>query len=122
MNPHALAFDARGRLFVADRVNNRIQIFTQDGKFLAEWKQFGRPSGFYITGDTLYAIDADSTEALHPGWRKGVWIGSISKALPTAFVPDEAAGEGVVVAPNGNMYGAVNVAPHGITLYPKHQD
>ena len=28
-------------------------------------------------------------------------------------------GEGVVVAPNGNMYGAVNVAPHGITQYPK---
>jgi hypothetical protein len=118
-NPHALAFDAKGRLFVADRANNRIQIFDQDGKFIAEWKQFGRPSGFYITGDRLYAIDADSTEAIHPGWKKGVWIGSISKALPDAFVPDDGAGEGVVVAPNGNMYGAVNVAPRGITQYLK---
>jgi hypothetical protein len=118
-NPHALAFDAKGRLFVADRANNRIQIFSQDGKLLAEWKQFGRPSGFYISGDRLYAIDADSTEVLHPGWKKGVWIGSISKALPDAFVPDDQAGEGVVVAPNGNMYGAVNVAPHGITRYLK---
>jgi hypothetical protein len=118
-NPHALAFDAKGRLFVADRANNRIQIFSQDGKLLDEWKQFGRPSGFYITGDRLYAIDADSTEALHPGWKKGVWIGSISKALPDAFVPDDGAGEGVVVAPNGNMYGAVNVAPRGITRYLK---
>ena len=26
-NPHALAFDSQGRLFVADRVNGRIQIF-----------------------------------------------------------------------------------------------
>lgn len=118
-NPHALALDAKGRLFVADRGNNRIQIFSQDGKLLAEWKQFGRPSGFYISGDRLYAIDADSTEATHPGWKKGVWIGSISKALPDAFVPDDQAGEGVVVAPNGNMYGAVNVAPHGITRYLK---
>jgi hypothetical protein len=118
-NPHALAIDAKGRLFVADRANNRIQIFSQDGKLLDEWKQFGRPSGFYITGDRLYAIDADSTEAIHPGWKKGVWIGSISKALPDGFVPDEQAGEGVVVAPNGNMYGAVNVAPHGITRYLK---
>lgn len=116
-NPHALALDGKGRLYVADRGNSRIQIFTQDGKLLAEWKQFGRPSGFYIAGDRLYAIDADSTEAIHPGWKKGVWIGSISKALPDAFVPDDHAGEGVVVAPNGNMYGAVNVAPHGITRY-----
>ena len=118
-NPHALALDAQGRLYVADRVNNRIQIFTQDGKLIAEWKQFGRPSGFYISGDRLYAIDADSTEALHPGWKKGVWIGSISKALPDAFIPDDQAGEGVVVAPNGNMFGAVNVVPRGITRYVK---
>jgi DNA-binding beta-propeller fold protein YncE len=118
-NPHAMAFDRAGRLFVADRANNRIQIFSQGGKFIAEWKQFGRPSGFYITGDRLYAIDADSTEAIHPGgWKKGVWIGSISQAKAEAFVPDDAAGEGVVIAPNGNMYGAVNVAPRGITRYP----
>jgi hypothetical protein len=30
--PHALAMDSRGRLFVGDRGNNRIQIFDQDGK------------------------------------------------------------------------------------------
>jgi hypothetical protein len=119
-NPHALAFDGQGRLYVADRANNRIQIFTQDGKLISEWKQFGRPSGFYITGDRLYAIDADSTEALHPGWKKGIWIGSIASAKAQAFVPDEQAGEGVVVAPNGNMYGAVNVVPRGITRYLKH--
>src|SRR5205807_10332395 len=38
--PHALAFDSKGRLFVADRANDRIQIFDQDGKFLDQWKQF----------------------------------------------------------------------------------
>ena len=115
-----MALDGKGRLYVADRVNNRIQIFSQDGKFISEWKQFGRPSGFYITGDRLYAIDADSTDANHPGgWKKGVWIGSISEAKADAFVPDDQAGEGVVIAPNGNMYGAVNVAPRGITRYLK---
>ena len=119
-NPHALALDGQDRLYVADRANNRIQIFTQDGKLITEWKQFGRPSGFYITGDRLYAIDADSTEALHPGgWKKGVWIGSIARAKADAFVPDDQAGEGVVVGPDDNMYGAVNVAPRGITRYLK---
>ena len=119
-NPHALALDARGRLYVADRSNNRTMIFDQDGTFINEWKQFGRPSGFYIAGDRLYAIDADSSEANHPGgWKKGVWIGSIREGKAQAFVPDETAGEGVVVAPDGNMYGAVNVAPRGITRYGK---
>lgn len=118
-NPHALALDGQGRLYVADRANNRIAIFTQDGKRLAEWKQFGRPSGFYIAGDRLYVIDADSTEELHPGWKKGIWIGSIAKALPDAFVPDDHAGEGVAVAPNGMMLGAVNAVPRGITRYAK---
>jgi len=32
--PHALVFDSRGRLFVADRGNVRIQIFDQEGRFL----------------------------------------------------------------------------------------
>ena len=53
--------DSTGRLFVADRVNNRIQIFDQDGKFLEEWKQFGRPSGLYIDrNDNVYSADHQS--------------------------------------------------------------
>jgi hypothetical protein len=116
-NPHALAMDGKGRLYVADRGNGRIQIFSADGKFISDWKQFGLPAGLYIAGDRLYAIDADSTEAAHSGWKKGIWIGSIAKALPDAFVPDDRAGEGVVVSPDGSMFGAVNVSPHGITRY-----
>jgi hypothetical protein len=119
-NPHALALDSRGRLFVADRANSRIQIFNQDGKLLEVWTQFGRPAGLYIDKkDTLYAIDADSTEAIHPGWHKGVWIGSARTGKTTAFVPDDSAGEGVVVDASGNLYGAVNASPHGITKYAK---
>jgi len=56
--PHGLAMDSAGRLFVADRANNRIQIFDQDGKFLAEWKQFCRPSGVYIRDDIIYVTDS----------------------------------------------------------------
>ena len=43
--PHMLAIDSMERLFVADRGNARIQIFDQNGRYLTEWKQFGRPSG-----------------------------------------------------------------------------
>ncbi len=51
---HGLAFDSRGRLFVADRENNRVQIFDQEGNFIDAWTQFGTPSGLYLTpGDVL---------------------------------------------------------------------
>ena len=53
--------DSLGRIFVADRGNNRIQIFDQDGKFLDQWKQFGKPVSIFIDShDTLYSIDSDS--------------------------------------------------------------
>ncbi|MCH7940300.1 MAG: hypothetical protein IID13_11245, partial [Candidatus Marinimicrobia bacterium] len=47
-DPHDLKMDSQGRLFVADRGNNRIQIFSQDGELLDIWTQFGRPSGIWI--------------------------------------------------------------------------
>ena len=55
--PHALAFDARGRLWVADRGNHRIEIFDQNGTYLELRYMFGRPSGLFIRGDTVYVID-----------------------------------------------------------------
>ena len=125
-NPHALAFDSQGRLFVADRGNSRIQIFDQDGKFLAQWTQFGRPSGVFIDGsDRLFAIDADSSAASNTaGWRKGIWIGSAKDGTVTAYVPGHptsdpagAAGEGVVTDRAGNLYAAENTL-RGITKYP----
>jgi hypothetical protein len=33
---------------VADRGNSRVQIFNQDGRFLDQWRQFGRPRGIYM--------------------------------------------------------------------------
>src|SRR5205085_4635975 len=38
--PHGITIDSRGRLFVADRENSRIQIFDQDGSFIDQWRQF----------------------------------------------------------------------------------
>ncbi len=69
--PHALAFDSKGRLFVADRGNHRIQIFDQDGKLLDTFYQFGRVSGLFIKADdTLYAIDSESKQRKPPATGK----------------------------------------------------
>jgi DNA-binding beta-propeller fold protein YncE len=55
---HGLAMDSQGRLFVADRENNRVQIFDQEGRYVDAWPQFGTPSGLFITpDDVLYVAD-----------------------------------------------------------------
>jgi sugar lactone lactonase YvrE len=109
--PHALAMDSRGRLFVGDRGNNRVQIFDQDGKFLEEWKQFGRPSGVFIDGnDTLYVADHQSDQKTNPGFRKGITIGSARDGKVARFLPDpdpEGSQEGVAADARGNIYGSL---------------
>jgi DNA-binding beta-propeller fold protein YncE len=132
--PHALALDSRGRLFVADRGNHRIQIFDQDGKFLGEWKQFSRVSGLFITrSDTLYAIDSESSPERHPNWKTGVRIGSVKEDKVLQFIPPHAlltgaphgaAGEGIAVDADGNVYAAEGplsrqAAGGGLTKYTK---
>jgi DNA-binding beta-propeller fold protein YncE len=106
--PHGLAMDSQGRLFVADRANNRIQIFDQDGKFLAEWKQFGRPSGVFIDkSDNIYVADSQSSEKTNPGFRQGIRIGSAKDGKVMAFIVETAdlgALEGVAADDLGNVY------------------
>src|SRR5881409_1488170 len=78
--PHALAMDSRGRLFVGDRNNNRIQIFDQNGTFIEEWKQYSRPSGVYIDkNDIIYVADSESESVSqnHNGWKRGIRIGRV---------------------------------------------
>jgi sugar lactone lactonase YvrE len=118
--PHTLTMDSKGRLFVGDRGNNRVQIFDQDGNLLTIWTQFGRPSGIYIDRhDMLYVTDSESRDVdgygHHPGWKRGIRIGHASDGVLTAFIPDPepdrdhvitSGGEGIVVDGHGNIYSA----------------
>ena len=117
--PHTIAMDSRGRVFVGDRENNRIQIFEQDGTYITEWRQFGRPSGIVITADdTMYVCDSESgpDTGAHElmGIKKGIRIGSARDGSVTTFIEDmestrgdHSGAEGLGVDAEGNVYGAV---------------
>ena len=113
--PHALMFDAKGRLWVADRGNHRLEIFDADGKYLESRYMFGRISGFTIRNNMLYAIDSESGPFNHVNWRNGVRIGPLDEDRVTAFVPpferddrvyQGVAGEGIAVDADGVIFAA----------------
>lgn len=126
--PHALAMDSRGRLFVADRTNNRIQIYSQAGALLDSWFQFSRASGLFIDrNDVLYVADSESgsIEPARPEWQRGIRIGSARTGKVTAFIPDPvattrntSAAEGIAVDAAGVIYGA-EVGPRALKRYVK---
>ena len=116
LQPHALAFDSRGRLFVADRSNVRVLVLDQNFNHLATWYQFSRPSGIFIDkNDVIYVADAESggVDTTRKAWRRGIRIGSARDGSITAFIPDPdthltntSSAEGVAVDKNGVIYGA----------------
>ncbi|HEU4995367.1 MAG TPA: peptidyl-alpha-hydroxyglycine alpha-amidating lyase family protein [Gemmatimonadaceae bacterium] len=124
--PHALAMDSRGRLFVGDRSNNRILILDQNFNQLAVWYQFSRPSGIYIDrNDVIYVADSESGSVApaHKDWTRGIRVGSARDGSITAFIPDPSnttsgtsAAEGVAADARGNIYGA-EVGPKALKRY-----
>jgi DNA-binding beta-propeller fold protein YncE len=54
--PHDLFVGgSKGYVYVADRQNNRIQVFDEEGNFVAAWKQFGQPSSVFVDQrDNIY--------------------------------------------------------------------
>ncbi len=124
--PHAIRFDSKGQLVVADRHNHRVQILTKEGKYLGEYREFSRVSGIAIDpNDMIFAADSESTPKSHPGWLKGIRIGSVNDGKVTMFVPphktdspDGAMGEGIAVDAAGNVYTA-EATVRGVTKYVK---
>jgi DNA-binding beta-propeller fold protein YncE len=93
--PHALAMDSRGRLFVADRLNQRIQVFDQNGRFLAVWPAI-QASGLHITPDDIvYVADYQL--------RQGIVIARASDFQEVGFI-DGTLAEAVTVDAAGNVY------------------
>ena len=107
---HGLAVDRDGRIYVADRMNHRIQVFTEDGEYIEDWPDIYDPIGILIDeNDNFWVLDATLNRILkftldgrlldywgafakvsslgRPGWEGGM-------SLPHQMDVDE----------NGNLY------------------
>jgi hypothetical protein len=93
-----------------------FSTFDQDGRFLDQWKQFGRPSGVFVdANDTIYVADSQSNSRTNPGYTRGIRIGSVKDGKVTALIPfvepdpeknNNNGVEGVGADAQGNVYAA----------------
>ena len=134
--PHDLYVGgSRGYVYVADRLNNRIQVFDQDGAFIAAWRQFGQPSSVYVdTRDNLYVgatyQDASPDRPVTARNNRAIVVGHAITGELKYLIPDPGdlskmpdtgtSASGIAVDDQGNIF-AADVGFNNLRKYIKLQ-
>ena len=137
--PHDLYVGgSKGYVYVADRQNNRIQVFDQDGNFIAAWTQFGQPSSVYVdTRDNIYVGATYQDPVRGPGMGptagandRAIVIGNAITGKLEYLIPDPGdlskmtdtgtSASGIAVDDQGSIY-AADVGFNNLRKYVKVQ-
>ena len=107
--PHAIAVDRNNRIYVADRENSRIQVFSSDGKYVTEWNNVSRPDDLFIdSDDNLFVAELGeragidpSIEVLPHAPHARVTVLTLDGEVQTRFGGDDPVAPGNFFAPHG---------------------
>jgi hypothetical protein len=119
---------SRGWVYVADRKNNRVQVFDQNGAFIAAWTQFGQPSSVFVgRDDAIYVGASFPSPSATKGELRGIVVGHAITGALTAFIPDPADLEKVIrgtsasgiAADGAGAVFAADVGAHNLRKYVK---
>ena len=98
---HGIALDAKGQLWVADRENQRIQIFDQDGAFIKELKYAGLPCSLQIGGQNIYMVNGFAGQLLKLDLNGNV-LAAVGK--PGKGLGEFGEAHFIAVSPKGEIY------------------
>lgn len=120
--PHGLAIDSAGTVYVADRENSRVQLFTPNGQFKTSWDFVNRPDDIFIDEqDNVFVAELGfrvaNVSPVHFRFMETPPPGHDPIARVSVCTPDgeiiTRIGGGEEVLP-GNF-----IAPHGLWVSPK---
>ena len=63
--PHNIVIDKKQNIYIADRGNNRIQVFDLKGNFIKQWRGVGKPFGLFLTPDEKLFVTDGNLEGPH---------------------------------------------------------
>jgi DNA-binding beta-propeller fold protein YncE len=117
------------RVYVADRINNRVQVFDQEGNFIAAWTQFGTPSSVFVDNNDIIYVGAAfrNRGANKLDELRGIVIGDAKNGTLKAFIPDPSdinkvewgtSASGIAVDAEGSVF-AADVGTHNLRKYIK---
>jgi sugar lactone lactonase YvrE len=95
--PHCVVTDSRGRIWVCDRGNKRVQIFDRDGKFLEQSTEFGAPAAIYITKDNTVYVAAGAPDS-------SVTIATLDGKVTDRITGLQESPHALAVASDGTIY------------------
>lgn len=113
--PHGITVAPDGRVLVADRENDRIQIFDPEGKYLTEWTNIRRPSDLKIDRDGLVYVAE-------------LWRPQGKPTFKNGIAEEDQAGRVTILDPDGAVlghWGGVSdgrdqpgnfIAPHALAI------
>lgn len=98
--PHGVWVHTDGRVLVADRENNRVQIFSPEGDFLTQWRDLARPCDIYIdNAGVVYVPELDGLITL-----LNLDGQVLARWLSPTFAGDGDGGHAVWVDSHGDVY------------------
>jgi len=116
--PHNVLIGPDQRIYVADRGNNRMQVFDSNGKFLEKWEgpELGRPWGLSNAPDgSIYMVDGGDFPAGPPNRGRVVRLDTQGNVLEKwgkagRYDGQTWLGHAIAVARSGDVYvGDVNL-------------
>lgn len=107
--PHAIALDRYDRVYIADRENSRIQVFTTEGEYVTHWDNVIRPDDLYIDADeNLYVAElgeiagkGPNVEVLPHAPHARVSVLTLEGEIQTQFGGEDPVAPGNFFAPHG---------------------
>jgi streptogramin lyase len=137
-DPHDLYVGgSRGHVYVADRLNGRVQVFDQEGTFITAWRQFGQPSSVHVDASDNIYVGATYPDAAPGGSlfgpssgpnNRAIVIGSAITGELRYLIPDPGdlskmpdtgtSASGIAVDRDGNIY-AADVGFNNLRKYVK---
>ena len=112
--PHSVCLLADGRVVVADRENERLQLFSESGEFLEEWTDFQRPAAVVSTRQGMIVV-------VEAAWKKGdhsFTRGAVDAAESGGFSVVDAHGRRVARYRSSEESSPTGLSPHGLAEGP----